>query len=374
MASYGWAYDDGYSDSKSLIRLAGGVREAWKIPSYKTGWRDIELTDAMGNLKYSSNPDQYIAVEFLYNEGNALGGFDSKHLRYLLGEVALRQDLTIQWNGSYDKHVDVEHFMSHFLAHMARAAYLEDEFIIEPLLLAIPTEVYMARNQDGDYEERMKRIEVFKKMLLGKHHQVTLRHGHNKIIKRCFVKDLEVYQQPFGGALDLMIDDHLRPRQEYAGKKILVVDWGGKTMNVFMSNGIEEVIDYCAGYPDLGWYWVIQELRKVLTVDYDRKLTDGQVYRFIREGGIIQGLNVNTAVNQLEAALFDRGMAQLHKLLDNVWSTIDVVRFVGGTSMKFQPKIKTHFTREISFGDEYSVIRGLDKLARMKNFRRTTGR
>ncbi len=306
--------DDGYADTKSKSEDS----DMFITPSYVTSWRPFYDKDS--DLKEPAKS----SLSKIEAEVNGT--------KYLVGECAVKQDRSLQWNGALDKHNDTSFdvLLKTHLSLMAKKPMSRVK-----LVMGLPVKASL----DIERVDKMRAKVV-------RQHEIALKlQGDkdfgNKIIK---VEDLIIKAQPHGTLCDLILNSKGDITNKDLAKKVNAIsDIGGKTHNLYLVDTLEPLSDFC-DTKNSGMYTAYNWIKDYLERELHLQVADGQMPHIVAAGQI-KGYDLTPVIKKAYRTLATRIILEIQTVWGDAFPFIDNLIFTGGGSAALRPYLEQEYKK-----------------------------
>lgn len=250
-----------------------------------------------------------------------------------VGELALRQSPTKSFSLN-DRKVNHESTLSILEFFLGALAQTDDVNMVSGL----PVTYYF--NQKQELEDLLK----------GSHH-VNMRIGTKKINRIVNVGKVKVVPQPFGSALDFLLDDNGQIKEEvkkYAVGRIGIVDVGFYSNDLLLLHGLEIIQDHSRS---------LQSGMSLALKAMNDSGIDLPIYQLDKE--IRQG-NYQLAANKAFKGLAEQIMGEVQTYFPK---DLDLIIVTGGGGQSLHPFFNFNHETIILEDSVFANVRGYNKLA-----------
>lgn len=334
------AIDDGYGDWKGVSST-----KIIRIPNAYTDFRPLIVND----FKNQQVIDGDIFSNHLYNYIS----YHGKEGDFIIGEIALKQSMDMNWYGGEEKHNDIGFpiILKTFLGLLSE----QESSVLDLLVMGLPC--------DRDTPERKELLEN----IVLNHHKMNIQLADGSILKKdIHVKNLIIKKQPFGSFCDLLLDDNGNIcNSEIANGFVVVVDIGSRTLNIYTLNRMEEINDLITTTNN-GMYTSYMRVGKFIKDKIGFNIPTGKLPLIVKEARI-QEYNLKEVVDKSHRLLANEIKTVLDTMLVNSYGYISHIVFTGGGSEVLKEYLSELFFKyNVIFLDRYATARGLRKYGLFK--------
>jgi len=320
-----WCLDDGYGDNKMF-----NGRQEFLIPSYATPWRQKMKSDIKDD---NPAPLSYLGVEV---DG----------VRYLVGQGALEQDVSIHWAGGENKHID-KIFPVLLKTCLAVLADGISRPVVEPLVMGLPVKA----------DEQEDRHRLLQELVVGVHEVSLNMNGEWTPKKKIHVKELVAKKQPFLSFCDVVLDKHGRIKDEtVAGQFNTIIDIGSRTLNIYTVDALDPITDLCDTTTQ-GIYTAYEMVADFIEEQFRFRIPTGKMPNFIRRK-TIKGMDLTPVIERAYSVLANEIVRVVHTKFVDSWAYVDRIFITGGGSELLRKYLEDAFPVTPQFLGRFATARG----------------